>query len=400
MKSLIKKPINQASKHAAPRYLHSKCLGAVVSMFTFISLGSLPAQAVDRFTLTLGTKEQWDSNFARSAEVDSEHYTHSTAALQLNQRLSKQQFSLGLSGNDYRHAQRDDLDVSFYEGNASWRSDWSARVKTAVAWERDAYAVDRLEFADKDVVARDNFTGQLSYTGTKKIGFTLGARQITQTHSNDLREYLDYDDEEGFAAVTYTTANNSSLSFRVREGERIYQASAPEDMPALDFEYRQLELEGSWALTRKTQLGFTLGRFDRDGQINSGTGTLALIDLDWAMTEKLKLSLNYSQSEPAIGETSDSPSDIRSGKVSLAWEPSAKWSFSMSAGYSELAYLQRDAEPAREENITSFSPFALTYRFSDKLRIRLDSHWVDRESPLLYRDYDYATASFGATLVF
>jgi hypothetical protein len=371
--------------------------GIVISA---MGLSSTKAVAVDRFTLLLGTKEYWDSNFARNANVDSEHYTHSVMSLALNERLSKQDFSLGVSGNHYQYAQRDDLDVSFYEGKASWRSDWSPRIKTSIAWTRDAYAVDRLEFTDKDVVARDNFTGQLTLGVGKHFGFTLGARQIAQTHSNELRENLDYDEDELFLAGTYSTASKSSLSLRLREGERVYVHPVPGELQVLDFDCRQLELEGSWALTRKTQVGFTLGRFKREGDINAGTGTQAVIDLGWDMSEKLKLSLSYSQSEPAVGETSDSLADVRTSRVTLAWEPSSKWLFSMAAGYSKQAYLQRALEPARDENIITVSPFALTYRFSEMLRIHLDSQWVDRQSPLAYRDYDYALASFGVALVF
>lgn len=398
----IRKParINFQSWHFERRFT-----GFVTGLFTLYAMGSLPAQAVDRFSLTLGAKENWDSNFARNAAVDSEHYTQSTASLRLNQKLSKQQFSVGVSGNDYRHSLREDLDVSFYEGDASWRSDWNSRVKTAISWQRDAYAVDRLEFADKDVVARNNLTGQLTLGSLGRIGFTFGARQIAQTHSNPLREVLDYDDDEGFAAITYTRATQSFLSVRLREGERHYKypfikSPFTHESLVLDFDYRQLELEGAWALSRKTQLGFTLGRFDRDGQINTGTGTQAQINMDWAITEKLKLSVDFSQSEPALGETSDSPAVIRSSRLVMGWEPSAKWLLSMSAGYSQLSYLLRETEPARDENILSFSPLNITYSVSDNLRMRLDSQWVDRESPLVYRDYDYALASFGVTLMF
>ena len=368
----------------------------------FLGLGCSLAQAQeqDRLTLTIGSTEQWDSNFARSADVDSEHYTHSTASLSVNQRLSKQQVSLGLTGHDYRYAERDDLDESFYEGYANWRSSWNTRLKTSVSWMRDAYAVDRLEFADKDVVSRDDFSGEVTVGGGGSLSFTLGAREVAQTHSNEEREGLDFDEAEGFASVNYITANKSFLSLRYREGEREYINLSPDESARLDFEYRKFELEGLWALTHKTQLGFTVGGFDRDGEVNAGSGTQALIDFDWAMTEKLKLSLQYNHSEPAIGESSDSPSDIRGSKMTLGWEPSEKWTVSISAGYSRLAYPQQEELPERNENLTVVSPFAITYRFSDMLRVLIDSQWVDRESPLDYRDYDYALGSVGLNFKF
>jgi hypothetical protein len=360
--------------------------------------------APDRFKLTLGAQEYWDSNFARNANVDSEHYTRTFAALAFNERVSKQRFSLSASGSRYDYAEREDLDANLVEGAASWRSDWSPRIKTAIDWTRDAYVVDRLEFADKDVVTLENLKGQVTLDLSKYWGITLGARQAEQSHSNDLREVLDFDEDEWFAATTYTTANKSSLSLRLRDGERLYllpfQEGPDGSLRNLDFEYRQLEIEGTWALTRKTQVGFTIGRFKREGDVNEGTGTQALIDLGWAISEKLKLTLSYSQSEPAVGETSDSPSDVRTGKALLTWEPSSKWQFSMAASHSNLSYLARPTTPARDEKITSISPLVMTYRFSDRLNFHIDSQWVDRESPLLYRDYDYALATVGFNFSF
>jgi hypothetical protein len=63
--------------------------------------------------------------------------------------------------------------------------------------------------------------------------------------------------------------------------------------------------------------------------------------------------------------------------------------------YGENEYVQRDQDPARDETIASYTPLSLTYRYSESLSIRLDSQWVDRESPVAYRDYDYALGSLG-----
>ena len=388
-------------QHTANMIVASMLLGAASASL------AAPDQArlkPDRVTLTVGAQEYWDSNFARTADTDSEHYTHSYVALDVKQRVSKQDFSLAASGSRYDYAEREDLDANFYEGQASWRSEWSQRIKTSVVWKRDAYLVDRLEFADKDITALENLLGQITLIANNHISFALGARQAEQTHSNDLREFLNFDEDELFAESTYTSANKSSLSLRLRDGERLYLQplySNPDgSIGVLDFEYRQTELEGVWALTRKTQLGFTAGRYKREGDINEGTGTLALVDVAWAISDKLKLALSYSQNEPAIGETFDSPADIRTSKLGLSWEPSAKWLFSMDASYSDLTYVARLDTPARDEHLTTISPLRLTYQFSDSLAIRMDSQWVDRESPLLYRDYDYALASLGIRFTF
>lgn len=398
-------PTNVHSSHFYRMPVHP-VLGRVTLMVSYLvtamSATTISAQAAsdDRLSISLASNEYWDSNFARSSVEDSERYNHSAIGFSLNDRISKQDFSLGAVGNYYRFAERDDLDVDFYEGRARWRSDWSPRVKTVVAWTRDAYAVDRLEYVDKDVVARNEAKGEISLDIGKRVGITLGGRDIGQTHSNDLREYLDYDEQEGFVALTYDTANNSLLALRWREGDRTYVHPDPGQPYVLDFDYRHIELEGSWAVTRKTQVGFTVGRFKRDGEINAGTGTQALIDLDWAMSEKLRFSLRYSHNEPAIGETSDSPAEVRTSRASVAWEPAFKWSLSMSASHGKLSYLPQIEQPARDETQVVITPLSITYRFSETLRFRLHSQWVDRDSPLDYRDYDYTQASLGVAVVF
>jgi len=353
------------------------------------------AVAQDRFTVGVGVQENWDSNFARSPDVDSERYTQSVVSLAANQRFSKQQLALNLSGSRYEYDQREELDTDFYEGQASWRSDWNTRLKTALTWGRDAYPVDQLEFSDNDVVARDQAKAQVNLGTSKHFSIGAGVSQVQQAHSNSLRQYLEFDEDEAFVEITYKTSNDTSLSARVRDGERLYPYPDPNEPQSLDFQYQQRELEGSWAPSTKTRLTATVGQFERDGEVNEGVGTQSLLNFNWNLTQKLELILGYSYSEPAVGETSDSPEDIRAGQFKLIWEPNDKWVISMGASYTEQSYLQVVEEPARDETITSFSPLSLTYRFSELVAIRMNSQVVDRESPLLYRDYDYALGSLG-----
>lgn len=375
--------------------------------FAQIKAGALPlwlmcaaAVADDRFSLDLGVQEYWDSNFARRAEVNSEHYTRATVAIAANQRFSKQHLSARLQGNQYRFAERDDLDADFYEGNASWRSDWTTRFKTGFSWNRDAYPVDRLEFSGKDVVALDVATAQATLGIGPQISIGGGVRQGKQTHSNEVRESLDYDEDEVFVELIYAFGPKTSLTARVREGERLYPYPDPINPRVLDFEFQQRELEAIWEPSTKTRLTALVGQFDREGEINEGVGTQALLDATWQRSEKLSFSVGYSYSEPAQGETSDSPSAIRSGQLRVTWEPTDKWAIGMAARYGEQSYPQRDQEPARDETIVALTPLTLTYRFSDLLTLRADSQWVDRRSQVLYRDYDYALGSLGLGVKF
>ncbi len=358
------------------------------------------AAAQDRFTLGIGVQEHWDSNFARNPDVDSERYTVAAISFAANQSFSKQQLALSVRGNQYAYDQRDDLDADFYEGAASWRSDWNTRLKTALTWNRDAYPVDQLEFTGNDVVARDDAKAKVTLGTSKHFSIGGGVSQALQTHSNSLRQSLEFDEDEAFVEASYHTSNDSSLTLRLRDGERVYPYPDPNEPLSRDFDFQQREFEIMWTPTAKTRLTGTLGRFEREGEINAGVGTQSLLDASWAITEKVELSLGYSHSEPAVGETSDSPSDVRGGYLKMAWEPGSKWLVSMEGRYTEQEYVERGLEPARDETITSISPLSLTYHFSESLAIRIDSQWVDRKSPLPYRDYDYALASLGVGLKF
>ncbi len=358
------------------------------------------ATAQDRYTVGFGAREQWDSNFARSPDVDSERYTVASLSLAANQQFSKQRLGFSVRGTQYAYDQRDELDTDFYEGSAGWHSDWTTRVKTDITWKRDAYPVDQLEFTGNDVVSRDDTKAQLTLGTSKHISIITGASQANQTHSNSTRQYLEFDDKEAFIELSYRTNNNSSLGIRVRDGDRVYPVPDPNEPLSLDFDYQQREIEGVWALTTKTRITATVGRFERDGEVNAGVGTQSLLDANWVVSEKVELTLGYSHSEPAVGESSDSPSDIRAGFLRMTWEPSRKWQVRIEGRYGENEYVQRDQEPARDETITSFTPLSLVYRFSESMSIRLDSQWVDRESPVTYRDYDYALGSLGFSLTY
>ena len=373
-----------------------------VNPYVLVPLWLLSATAVaqDRFALVLGVQENWDSNFARNPDVDSEHYTLAAASLSAKQDFSKQQLALSLRGNQYKYDQRDDLDTDFYEGAASWRSNWNTRVKTELTWNRDAYPVDRLEFSGNDVVASDLARAKLIVGTGKHMSFGVGVNQLLQTHSNSLRQSLELDEDEAFIEATYQTSNQSSLSARVRDGNRVYPYPDPTEPLSLDYDYQQRELEGAWAPSAKTHLSATVGQFERKGEVNEGVGTTSRLDAGWTVSEKLELLLVYSHSEPAVGETSDSPSDVRGGELKLVWEPNAKWIVSTGVRYTEQEYLQRAEEPARDETITAITPLSLTYRFSELLTLRINSQWVDRHSPLSYREYDYALASCGLGLNF
>lgn len=382
----------------------SKLLRTGVGVVSLCAL-TVPFAAAQDDILTLGASIQqaWDSNYTRTPEEDDEQITIASASVALNKTLSRQRFIARWRGNRYEHQERTELNATFHEGLLGWRGQWGSRLKTSLEWERDARPVDRLEFRDKDIVQRDDVRAEVGYGAGHRLSVGFGGRQTAQTHSNDLRVGLDFDEEEAFFETIYQTGVESSLSARVRYGERIHpnemmiiSSDEFEFVPGqLDFDYQQAEIQGTWVASPKTSLSATLAYFNRDGFVNTGSGTLALVEAEWEMSPKVQLTGGYSYKQPAVGETSDSPSDTHSLFLDMKWQWTAKISLGTGAHLVEHKYDGSSPGPVREETLYRVNPLLMTYDPSETFSIRLATAWTDRQSPLLYRDYSVTEATLG-----
>lgn len=367
---------------------------------------AMPAAAqTDLFSAGASVRQLWDSNYARTPEEDSEQITVSSAFVALDKTLSRQRFIARWQVSQYDHADRPDLDATLNEGRVTWQGQWGNRLKSRLEWMRDSYPVDRLEFQDKDIVKRDEAHALISYGAGHRLTLGIGGRQAEQTHSNGLREGLDFDEEEGYVEAGYKTGIQSTLFLRVRYGERTYpnqEIGLPIDDPDtlepfedLDFEYQQAELETVWETSAKTNLTATLAYFNRDGVVNDGTGVLAILEANWAATEKTEFNGGYSYREPAVGETSDSPAGTHTLFAGVQWQWTPKINVGADVNYVQQQYQDDSPGPDRDEKVYSASPLQMTYEFSDYFSIRLDTRWVDRDSPLAYRTYTSSQAILG-----
>lgn len=370
-------------------------------------LTPLAAAQDDTFSIGGSVQEIWDSNYSRSpeGEEDSEYMTLATASVAFNKTLSRQKFNVHWQGNRYKHAELSELDADYSEGGATWRGEWGSRLKTNLQWLRDAYPVDRLEFSGRDIISRDDAALELDYGLGHKFTMGLGARQINQMHSNEEREGLDYEDEEGFFEVGYQTGIKSTLTLRGRYGERAYpneQLVPVEDteLPSgnLNYDYQQIELEGVWIASPKTNITSTFGYFNRDGDVNDGTGTVIALDANWELTPKLLFEGGYALSQPAVGETSDSLTETQTASLGLKWLLTHKLGLHMRASFSEQQYEDFSLEQERTEHFYVATPLAVTYELAKSISIKAATSWTERQSPLAYREYTSAEATLGIYL--
>jgi len=362
-----------------------------------IVFGDYACAADDKvLQLTASVQGIWDSNFSRSPEEDEEQARLTAAGLSFDRNFGRQRLIATWRGAHYQYDKHPDFNGSTHSTYVAWKGLVGSQINTDVEWLRDSYLVDRLEFFGKDIVTRDDVQAKIGYGNNRKLSFHIGGRASSQTHSNDTRTSLDFDEDEGFIDVGYQTSSKSSLFIRYRSGTRTYVNPPSDVIPGeLDFDYDQLELEGIWSLSPKTNISAVVASFKRHGLINDASGSLATLSAGWQTTEKLKFNAGYTFRQPAIGETSDSPTQVQNIFASVAWQYSSKISLASTWRYSVLDYEKVSPEWVRTEHLYDFSPLTISYGSGNHWLVRLESGWRKNESPLAYRNYVSRHASVG-----
>ena len=372
-----------------------------------VSLGGVDsslAQTADQDALvfSVGLQHLYDGNFFRSPAEIEEEVTRASAAIRFRKQFSSQRLLLSASGSQYRYAEQEALDASALEGQLIWHSQLTTNISTQLDWQREETPVDKLEFIGKDLVAREDANARISFGESKRLGFTLGYHQLNTRHSNVERRELNFQDQDFFSEVRYKSALGSWLGLRYREGNRQYEMLSQR---SFDFDYRQWEIETAWKMTSKTKLTGLVGYFDRAAKSdvltdNDGDGMLTNLKMEWAISEKLITEISYRFSQPAIGETSDSPAEVSDTSVLLQWQFSPKVQLGFGASYAELDYAERMAMTARTERNLTITPLQISWFYSDAINLRLTSQWMDRSSPILERDYQGYSAALALTFHF
>jgi hypothetical protein len=356
------------------------------------------AAATEGFRFMAGAQYQDDSNFSRTAEAGDEQISRAGVGLGYTKSISAQQFAAKVVASEYRYAQREYLDENSWEGSASWRSQFTSAIRSLLEYERTEIPVDQLEFNGRDHVARENANAQITLGNNRRLAVLLGAHYLQQTHSNLERSYLDFSDEDVFAELRYKGQGDSWVGLRYRNGERNYDSLTQAAL--LNFDYRQWEIETRWQLTPKTQVQGLAGYFERRGDNNDDEGALASVSWSWQTTSKLTADISYSISQPALGETTDAPNEIKNTSLLLRWQWSEKLQLSSGVSYTEFDYLNPQDLSIRIERNVSVTPLAIEWQLSPTIRLRAHSQWMERKSPMLVRAYDGHVITGGLALAF
>jgi len=358
----------------------------------------------DRFQFNADLGHTRDSNYDRLPDNDSEQITTGKAGIRLNQTLSRQHFNARAAITRYKFDERDKLDTSIWSGGIGWQGNIGSRLKPSLSWSQTEQLVDRAEFEGRDILTDETVRGGLVYSLGPHWNIPIRAQRMEQEHSNDSQTALDYIDEQISVGASYLSDRNSSVGINLIHGDREYpnqNRTRPDDIPDrddLDYDYLTAELETNWVISPKTQLEGRLGFFERDGEANDGSGGYALIEARWKPTYKTKLTTGVQYTEPPIGETANSPSEIERVYIDAEWQATPKILLSSGYSWSNNRFEANTNRESRTEELQVINPLIARYQMNETLAFYLSSTWVDRSSPVDDREFDATIVKVGLDL--
>lgn len=343
-----------------------------------------PAPVLDStptpLTLSVSAQEQYDDNFTRTPDKQSERISAISGEVSLDKTISQQHITAYLRATDSHYAKRDYLNKVTYNAGVEWLSRFASRWVGDLNWQRKRDRVPFSSFQGDDVVTDSDLSGSLGYEISPEITAYAGAEQGNQEHSNSVRQLLDHEDRQGFVGVKYKSGRDSTVDVRFRDGRRDYDSN-----DALDYRYKQIEARVGWQITDKTKLSGMLGRFRRTGEINQGSGTLRSIQGDWDATSKTSFTARYQVSYPAAGGDNTSPSREQRALLKALWQATAKLGFTAQIENIRGRF-NGYLTPAHKEN-TWRTSLKGTYTPTEKVHLDLELARERRRSTLEGGDY-------------
>ncbi|MFC4261033.1 hypothetical protein ACFOZ5_18585 [Marinobacter lacisalsi] len=373
-------------------------------LFMASPVAAQESERPDRFQFNVDLGHTRDSNYDRLPDNDPEQITTGKAGIRLNQTLSRQHFNARAAVTRYRFDERDELDTSIWSGGVGWQGSIGSRFKPSLSWSQTEQLVDRAEFEGRDILTDETVRGGLVYSLGPHWNIPVRAQRVEQEHSNETQTALDYIDEQVSVGASYVSDRNSSAGINLIHGDREYpnqNRTRPEDIPDrddLDYDYWTVELETNWVISPKTQLEGRLGFFERDGEANDGSGGYALIEARWKPTYKTRLTTGVQYTEPAIGETANSPSEIERIYIDAEWQATPKILLSSGYSWSNNRFDTNTNRESRTEELQVINPLTARYQMNETLAFYLRSTWVDRSSPVDDREFDATIVKVGLDL--
>lgn len=266
--------------------------------------------------------------------------------------------------------------------------------------KRDAYAVDPLEYKDKDIVSKNDYLVSIGYGSRDALSVWLGGVNSKQTHTAQERELLDFDQPELFLEVVAVGEDGLQHHLSVSKGERIYKTGLSSTGELIDYDYSELAYDLDWKNNNTHQVSLGIAAFKRVGELNSDQGFLWNSQWLWNIKPKFSVLLGYSENQPAAGEEVETPTAINDVTAVLRWKISDRIQLESDYLYSKQKYITQSTGFERDEQWQRWRPLIIVYSGSRYLSARLAGELYSRETGSDFREYKGAGISLMLSLSF
>lgn len=369
-----------------------RCLGQWLFRGILIAGASSCAFAEeDPLAVAAALTHSWDSNYSREPNPEPEQVTVASVDATLQKAISRQVFSAQWGVANYQHRHQDALDASIYRAGAKWRGFMGEKTRFLLAWSRQDRLADQIDFDGKDIITLDRREAEAGYIIHPRWEILGEVNNTLQKHSNDARDSLDFEEHEFGVALRYQSGRNSTVLFQLTEGERDYadrfRGTPGEAGADLNFRYDRAELEVGWAATDKSLVTGQLGYFERDGEVNEGSGTEARLRFEWQASEKTALTLGYLFQQPPVGEDSYDPSESQQANMAVEWQWTPKLRLATTFRGARQEFDGLTSRKQRNETVYVWAPLIVDYYVTEDITVQIVTSWQERDSAIPWRDY-------------
>jgi exopolysaccharide biosynthesis operon protein EpsL len=375
------------------------------------AFGAETEEDADNFRPYIADHLTYDDNLFRLAnQVDSNRIlgpgmskwdvvNQFTAGGRIEYPISRQRLILDLRLDDNRFANNRDLDNLSTDDMATWKWKLGRELSGDVGYgyKHSLASFAYTQFFLKDMVSEQDGFFDLAYAWHPRWKLNAGARWQDNTHSNDLRAFLDRQSATGLIGLTYTTPAHNSAGLEYRYTGVYLPNRHPTPESLIDNHYRVQTFGGvlDWGVTAKTHIGGRVGYTrleNRQYTQRDFSGATWRASLDWAATAKTRVNLSgWRDLQPS--QTVDASYMIVQGaSLSAIWDVTPKLGLTGRVSHETLDF---EGDPGLATG--QFGPrrdtlwigrVALAYRPWRKVEMGLAYQAERRDSTRRYADFD------------
>jgi exopolysaccharide biosynthesis operon protein EpsL len=336
--------------------------------------------------------------------------------------VSQQRFLFDAKVDNYNFDRYGQLDHVGYRAGAAWKWQAGQRLSGDIGYTRRRFLADlgEIQAPLKDLITEDRAYASAGFMVTPRWRVRGAGDWLKWDHGDGTRDTLDLRVTSGTVGLDYVTPANNSIGGQVKfsNGDYPNRQVFPGGNVINSYDEYEASAVLHWIITGKSvfnaRVGYTRREHDevpaRD--FDGGTGRLSL---DWAAGAKTLINASVWREIRSVEEQGTleqaAASYILSTGASIgpAWAPTSKLVFQLKAVHEKREF-QGDPGPAfgtfpgapgvqRED---TFNGVRLSAGYSPRrnLQFSVSAERGDRDSNIVFKDYDYTRVSGNAKFQF